>query len=80
MIMSGVDPVKETGRMERASPKTLDGWLTTDEVAEHYGVPARVVLRMIREQRLPAQKKGWVWLVHESDLPATWPPAIAAAN
>ena len=61
--------------MNHAVP-SLDEWLTTDEVAEHFQVPSRVVLRMIREKRLKAHKKGWQWLVHQKDLPANWPPAI----
>lgn len=60
--------------MSRAAP-TLDDWLTTDEVAAIYNVPARIVLRMIRENRLQAEKKGWVWLIHRDQLPKTWPPA-----
>lgn len=59
--------------MARAAP-ALDDWFTTDEVAALYGVHPRVVLRMIREKRLEAAKKGWQWLVHESCLPASWPP------
>lgn len=60
--------------MDQAAP-TLAGWLTTDEVAERFHVPSRVVLRMIREKRLKAHKKGWQWLVWKDDLPKTWPPA-----
>ena len=52
----------------------LSDWLTTKEVAERYGVPTKVVLRMIREERLTAQQKGWIWLVHIDDLPSEWPP------
>jgi excisionase family DNA binding protein len=59
--------------MARAAP-TLEDWLTTDEVAERYGVQPRMVLRMIREKRLVAVKKGWVWLVHRTSLPTVWPP------
>jgi len=61
--------------MSRAAP-TLDDWFTTDEVAEQFQVHPRVVLRMIREDRLKATKKGWVWLVHRSELPASWPPPV----
>lgn len=52
----------------------LSDWLTTKEVAELYGVPTKAVLRMIREDRLKAQQKGWIWLVHKDDLPGEWPP------
>jgi hypothetical protein len=48
--------------------------MTTDEVGEFFDVHPRIVLRMIREERLKAEKKGWVWLVHRSNLPTTWPP------
>lgn len=61
--------------MARAAP-TLEGWMTTQEVAEHYGVPSRIVLRMIRQERLSAQKLGWQWVVHRSQLPESWPPPI----
>lgn len=59
--------------MARAAP-TLDGWLTTEQVAERFGVPNHRVLRMIRTERLKATKLGWIWLIHETDLPETWPP------
>jgi len=62
--------------MGRAVP-TLDDWLTTDDVAEHYNIPTRIVLRNIRNGRLPAVKKGWVYLIHVTHLPATWPPTAA---
>ena len=52
----------------------LTDWLTTKEVADHYGVPTKTVLRMIREDRLRASQKGWIWLVHKDDLPREWPP------
>jgi len=52
----------------------LEDWLTTKEVADHYGVQTKSVLRMIREDRLKACQKGWIWLVHVDDLPSTWPP------
>lgn len=61
--------------MSRAAP-TLDDWLTTEEVAEKFEVHPRLVLRMIREDRLKATKKGWVWLVHREDLPKLWPPPV----
>lgn len=64
--------------MVRVAP-SLDDWLTTDEVAEHFNVPARIVLRMIRDERITAEKKGWVWLVHRSNLPDSWPPPLHAA-
>ena len=48
--------------------------MTTKEVAEHFAVPQKVVLRMIREDRLQATQKGWIWLVHRDDLPLSWPP------
>jgi excisionase family DNA binding protein len=53
---------------------SLSDWLTTKEVAAYYGVPTKTVLRMIREQRLPAEQKGWIWLVHIDNLPREWPP------
>lgn len=62
--------------MARAAP-TLDDWLTTEEVAEIFGIPPRIVLRMIRQDRLQATKKGWVWLVHRRHVPKSWPPPVA---
>ena len=56
---------------------TLDQWLTTQQVADHFDIHPRVVLRMIREGRLQAVKFGWQWVVHRSQLPATWPPPVA---
>lgn len=53
---------------------TLDNWYSTQEVADHFGVTTRAVLRMIRMGRLTATKKGWEWLVHETALPDSWPP------
>lgn len=53
---------------------TLDDWFTTDEVADRYNVSRENVLRMCREDRLRNKKKGWVYLIHRSWLPANWPP------
>jgi hypothetical protein len=53
---------------------SLDGWLGTNDVAEIFDVPPRVVLRMIREERLKAVKVSWVWMIHQSWLPDSWPP------
>lgn len=56
--------------------KTLSDWLTTAEVAEYYNASPRLVLRMIREGRLKAEKRGWVWFVHKAWLPREWPPPV----
>jgi len=64
--------------VSQAASPTLDDWLTTEDVAEHYGVPVNKVLRMIREDRLEATKKGWVYLIHRTWLPEAWPPARAS--
>ena len=61
--------------MVRVAVPSLDEWLTTDDVAERYNVPTRSVLTHIRNGRLPATKKGWVYLIHETQLPKSWPPA-----
>jgi excisionase family DNA binding protein len=55
----------------------LDVWFCTDEVAAHFGVTRRAVLRMIRLGRLRAYKKGWEWLVYRDDLPSEWPPPVS---
>lgn len=59
---------------------SLDDWLTTDEVANQYGVTPLAVTRMISKGRLRATKKGWQLLVHVSDLPKSWPPAPASVD
>ena len=52
----------------------LDSYLTVEETANRYQVPTKSVLRMIRQGRLVAEKKGWMWLVNVEDLPDAWPP------
>jgi excisionase family DNA binding protein len=52
----------------------LDSYLTVEEVASRYQVPAKSVVRMIRKQRLVAEKKGWMWLLPVDELPEAWPP------
>jgi len=44
--------------------------LTTNEAAEQLGVTRRRVLAFITAGRLPANKCGRDWFVHESDLAA----------
>jgi excisionase family DNA binding protein len=56
---------------------SLDDWLTTDDVATLFNVTPLAVTRMISKGRLKAEKKGWIHLVHKSDLPDNWPPPIA---
>ena len=58
----------------------LKSWLTTQEVGEMFDVPPRVVLRMIRENRLQATKMGWQWVINKSDVPDTWPPPVKKAK
>jgi len=83
-IMMGIPHIvegRELVAQAMTRPPSLDDWLTTDEVAEYFDVPARIVLRMIRDDRITAEKKGWMWLVHRSNLPASWPPPLhVAAN
>lgn len=57
---------------------TLTGYLTTKEVAAKFKVSQKSVLRIIRLGRLKAEKPGgsWQWLVHERDLPQSWPPPV----
>ncbi len=47
--------------------KTL---LTTSEVAEKLGVTRWRINAMIRDERLPAERFGGIWLVREKDLAA----------
>ena len=62
--------------MSSRTQESLDDWMTTEAVAEHYDVPTRTVLRMIREDRLQAKKMGWQWVVHKDWLPEVWPPPV----
>lgn len=41
----------------------LDEFLSTREVAARLGIRQSAVLRMIYRGRLPAVRKGWIWLV-----------------
>lgn len=42
--------------------------LTTSEVAERLGVTVKRVQAMIRDERLPAEKRGRDYLIREADL------------
>lgn len=46
----------------------LSQLLTTKEAAELLNVPSHKILRAIHKQILPAQKKGWFWIVDRKDL------------
>ena len=46
----------------------LNQLLTTKEAAELLGVPTYKILRAIHKKILPAQKKGWFWIVNREDL------------
>lgn len=46
----------------------LNQLLTTKEAAELLNVPPYKILRAIHKQVLPAQKKGWFWIVNLEDL------------
>ena len=48
----------------------LSQFLTTKEAAELLNVPPYKILRAIHKQVLPAQKKGWFWIVDRKDLMA----------
>ena len=48
----------------------LNQLLTTKEAAELLNVPPYKILRAIHKQILPAQKKGWFWIVDQKDLMA----------
>lgn len=62
--------------MARSSTASLERYLTTQAVAEHFDTQSRTVLRMIREGRLKAEKVGWMWLVDRKHLPKSWPPPV----
>ncbi|KAA3646398.1 MAG: FHA domain-containing protein [Chloroflexi bacterium] len=48
----------------------LDDYLTTSEVAALKGVSVEHLARLIRQDQLPATKKGGIWLIHKPDLDA----------
>jgi len=48
----------------------LNQLLTTKEAAELLNVPVYKILKAIRKQILPAQKKGWFWIINREDLMA----------
>ena len=48
----------------------LNQLLTTKEAAELLNVPSYKILRAIHKQILPAQKKGWFWVMDRKDLMA----------
>lgn len=47
---------------------TLDEMLTAAEAAERKGVTADAIQRACRDGRLPAIRRGGVYLIRESDL------------
>lgn len=65
-------------KMKKSKPEQIkhENLLTTDQVAQHFKVPVRYVLRMIRLKRLKAKKLGWIWLINRADLPDKWPPPL----
>lgn len=46
----------------------FDMELTTKEVAEKLGISVRQVQTLIKNERLPAEKRGRDWFVKEEDL------------
>jgi len=42
--------------------------LTTQEAAEKLGVGIRQIQTLIKQNRLPAQKRGRDWFINEADL------------
>lgn len=46
----------------------LNKLLTTKEAAELLNVPPHRILKAIHKQILPAQKKGWFWIIDQKDL------------
>jgi len=46
----------------------LNQLLTTKEAAELLNVPPHRILKAIHKQILPAQKKGWFWIIDQKDL------------
>jgi excisionase family DNA binding protein len=61
--------------------------LTTREVAERLGISLRQVQTLIKQERLPAEKRGRDWFIKENDLelvkerPKTGrPPKVKSEN
>ena len=65
-----------TFNQEASLGSPLDSYVTVQQIADRFKVPRKSVVRVIRQGRIKAEKKGWEWLVHTRDVPASWPPPV----
>lgn len=54
--------------------------LTVREAAELLGLPHHKVLRYVQRGVIPAQKKGWIWLIDQKDLDRVKDQILARAR
>lgn len=52
----------------------LDRFLSTRQIAALFGVKIRDVQYHIKQGNIPAKKVDYSYLIHEDDVPKTWPP------
>lgn len=53
--------------------KSTKSILSSQDVADKYGVEVRDVLYAVRRGMIKGQKIGWAWIFDLADLPAQWP-------
>lgn len=71
---TGAEEAPVAVSVDRVMAESLEDWFSTEDVAATFNVRPAVVLRMIREGRLRAVKFSWVWAIHRSWIPNSWPP------
>ena len=59
--------------MTAKTEPNLEGFLTTKEVAERYGVTQHEVQRAIKRGQIGSQKIGYFYAIWEATLPAKFP-------
>ena len=62
--------------VKRKKPHELRHWLSSRDVARHYGIDVSHVLYATRRGLIPAHKVGWNWLYKRKELPEKWPIRI----
>jgi len=53
----------------------LKEFVSTKAIAEKFGVALRDVQYYIKQGVIPAYKVGYSYLIHNDDVPTSWPPA-----
>lgn len=52
----------------------LDEYVFTSDIATTFEVSIRDVQYYIKKGTIKAQKKGYFYMIHKDDVPASWPP------